>query len=74
MGKLLCICIVVMVIQTCHSINLRPVIGVWTEPWDDSYDGTEFINAGYVKFIESVGGRAVPLSYKVCGDGGGDVD
>ena len=42
--------------------NLRPVIGIVSEP-SDRPGNSSYIAASYVKWIESAGGRVVPLRY-----------
>jgi len=43
--------------------NFQPVIGVVTEPTSTHGNSTSYIAASYVKWIESAGGRVVPLRY-----------
>jgi gamma-glutamyl hydrolase len=40
--------------------NLRPVVGILTQPRDD---GREYIAASYVKYAEAAGARVMPLRY-----------
>ena len=40
--------------------NLRPIIGIYAQP--SSRHG-EYIAASYVKWVESAGGRAIPIPY-----------
>lgn len=42
------------------GLNLRPIIGILSEPSDSSH-GNAYIAASYIKYIESAGGRAVPI-------------
>ena len=41
------------------ALNERPIIGIWAYPYYEH----EYIAASYVKWIESAGGRAVPIPY-----------
>ena len=44
--------------------NLRPIIAILTQPLDPSKNPHDtYIAASYVKFVESAGGRVVPLHY-----------
>lgn len=46
------------------SLNQRPIIGILAQenlPEDPSPQGSSYIAASYVKFIESAGGRVVPV-------------
>eukprot|EP01060_Flectonema_neradi_P033267 TRINITY_DN5534_c0_g1_i1.p1 TRINITY_DN5534_c0_g1~~TRINITY_DN5534_c0_g1_i1.p1 ORF type:complete len:317 (+),score=58.22 TRINITY_DN5534_c0_g1_i1:148-1098(+) len=47
----------------------RPVIGIWAHPYasasPDCGGTCEYIAASYVKWVESAGGRAVPIPYNV---------
>ncbi|KYQ88154.1 peptidase C26 family protein [Tieghemostelium lacteum] len=59
-----------VVVILCVSINIvnaqnnRPIIGILTQPTADiCSDGTQYIAASYVKFIESAGARVVPIFY-----------
>lgn len=50
----------------CLADNLRPIIGIVAYPVDDSSEqqyGKYYIAASYVKYIESAGGRVVPIMY-----------
>ena len=42
------------------KINERPIIGIWTQPRNNTYD---YIVAAYVKFAEMGGARVIPLMY-----------
>lgn len=52
-------------LRTIECINNRPIIGILTQPAEDVFLqwGTSYIAASYVKFIESGGGRVVPVLY-----------
>lgn len=46
--------------------NLRPIVGILTQPIDSSFDpslGTQYMPASYVKFVESAGAQVVPVFY-----------
>ncbi|GAB4816247.1 hypothetical protein N2152v2_003293 [Parachlorella kessleri] len=43
------------------GINLRPIIGVLSQPGDPAPKGHSYIAASYVKFLESAGARVVPV-------------
>lgn len=47
--------------------NLKPLIGILTQPCHDC-PGKSYIAAGYVKWIESAGGRAVPIRFYASDD------
>eukprot|EP01052_Picozoa_sp_SAG31_P069444 SAG31_NODE_28265_length_412_cov_2.143770_1_plen_97_part_01 len=42
---------------------LGPVIAIFAQPAPWPYPGGQYIAASYVKWLESAGARAVPLSY-----------
>eukprot|EP00659_Diplonema_papillatum_P022416 gene22416-34329_t len=44
------------------SATDRPIIGIWAQPYENC-DGCEYVAASYVKWVESAGGRAVPIRY-----------
>jgi len=48
---------------TKNSLNLRPIVGILTQPISNSLKqfGHSYIAASYVKYVESAGGRVVPL-------------
>lgn len=46
--------------------NQRPIIGIMAQPKETDFctgDKCQYIAASYVKFVESHGGRAMPISY-----------
>ena len=47
----------------------RPVIGIWAHPYTSTVPECggvcEYIAASYVKWVESAGGRAVPIPYNI---------
>lgn len=45
---------------SASALNQRPIIGVLTHPADS---GFHYLAASYVKWVESAGGRVVPISY-----------
>jgi gamma-glutamyl hydrolase len=45
------------------ALNLRPVLGVVTEPSTDEPNRTSYIAASYVKYLEAAGARVVPVRY-----------
>jgi len=49
----------------CISLNNRPIIGIVAYPSDPSevHYGKNYIAASYVKWVESAGGRVVPIMY-----------
>ena len=46
-----------------NDINKEPIIGILSQPLFHSLPNVSFIAASYVQFIESSGGRAVPIVY-----------
>ena len=53
---------IALAIVLVQSQNLRPIIGIMTEPLDPEmkiWGGKSFITASYVKYIESAGARVV---------------
>jgi gamma-glutamyl hydrolase len=52
-------------IGLCISDNLRPIVGIMAYPsgLSEKSFGKYYIAASYVKFIESAGGRVVPILY-----------
>jgi gamma-glutamyl hydrolase len=52
-------------IGLCFSYNLRPIVGILAYPTSsgETQYGKYYIAASYVKFIESAGGRVVPILY-----------
>ncbi|CAI2370140.1 unnamed protein product [Moneuplotes crassus] len=42
-------------------LNERPVIGIFTQPYNDTHD---YIMASYVKFVQLAGARAVPIEWR----------
>ncbi|KAK9799018.1 hypothetical protein WJX73_007185 [Symbiochloris irregularis] len=44
-------------------VNERPIIGVLSQPGSPAPKGYSYIAASYVKFIESSGGRVIPIEY-----------
>jgi len=57
----------VLVVGMCvglqAKLNLRPIVGILTQPTDGvlTQFGSSYIAASYVKYIESAGGRVVPI-------------
>jgi gamma-glutamyl hydrolase len=54
-----------LVCGICQAVNNRPIIGIValpTEPAETQY-GKYYMAASYVKFVESGGGRVVPIMY-----------
>ena len=43
-----------------YAVNNRPIIGILNQKYDDKHT---YIAASYVKWIESAGGRVVPLFF-----------
>ncbi len=47
--------------------NNRPIIGILTQPTEDAErkgnDQSSYLSAGYVKWVESSGGRVAPVPY-----------
>jgi len=43
------------------DLNLRPLIGVVSQGGEPAPDGSSYIAASYIKFIEAAGARAVPI-------------
>lgn len=61
--------VLILVTLSCHYhpvlsvlVNDRPIIGVYAQP-ASIMQGGEYIAASYVKWIESAGGRVVPIGY-----------
>lgn len=58
---------VIVLTTSSNSKNDSPIIGVFAQPSHSNSDSCgancEYIAASYVKFIESAGGRVVPISY-----------
>jgi len=54
-----------LLIGLCSSVNLRPIVGIMAYPVTGSElkYGKYYIAASYVKYIESAGGRVVPILY-----------
>jgi len=52
----------IFLVALCHCTD-RPIIGILTQPVDDVLQpyGNSYIAASYVKYIESGGGRVVPV-------------
>lgn len=48
---------------TVHALNLRPILGVVTQPNDDLKNETSYVAASYIKFLESAGARVVPVRF-----------
>ncbi|CAI2371025.1 unnamed protein product [Moneuplotes crassus] len=48
-------------IRSSNQVNERPVIGIFTQPYNDTSD---YIMAAYVKFVEASGARAIPIVWR----------
>ncbi|KAG2439450.1 hypothetical protein HXX76_004805 [Chlamydomonas incerta] len=46
-----------------NDANLRPIIGILSQPGDPAPAGQSYIAASYVKWLESAGARVVPIFY-----------
>jgi len=46
---------------TKEHLNLRPLIGIVSQGGEPAPDGSSYIAASYVKFVEAAGARAVPI-------------
>lgn len=46
-----------------NDANLRPIIGILSQPGEPAPDGQSYIAASYVKWLESAGARVVPILY-----------
>lgn len=58
--------VVAILIGIVSAENLRPIVGIMTEPLDPEmkqWGGKSFIAASYVKYIESAGARVVPVPF-----------
>jgi gamma-glutamyl hydrolase len=44
-----------------QEVNLRPMVGILTQPFNDTHD---YIMAAYVKFVEQAGARVVPINWR----------
>jgi len=53
--------VLLMLIVVSSSLNLRPVIGILTQPFDNNH--RTFISGGYVKWLESAGARIIVVPY-----------
>jgi len=65
-SALLCIiCLVIVNLIAVGCLNVRPIIGILSQPTDGSLTpyGNQYIAASYVKYIESAGARVVPILY-----------
>ncbi|KXZ51986.1 hypothetical protein GPECTOR_10g1008 [Gonium pectorale] len=49
--------------RPANDANLRPIIGILSQPGDPAPDGQSYIAASYVKWLESAGARVVPIFY-----------
>jgi len=52
-----------LVFGSVSALNDKPIIGIYAQP--SSSTGGDYIAASYVKWIESAGGRAVPIPYHI---------
>jgi gamma-glutamyl hydrolase len=59
MRFLLCSLFLVVV----SGLNLRPILGVVTQPNDDVKNKTSYMAASYVKYLEAAGARVVPVRF-----------
>ncbi|GIL88439.1 hypothetical protein Vretifemale_16403 [Volvox reticuliferus] len=50
-------------VRPVNDANLRPIIGILSQPGDPAPDGQSYIAASYVKWLESAGARVVPIFY-----------
>lgn len=48
-----------------EGLNLRPVLGVLSQPRENNDNTTSYIAASYVKFLEAAGARVVPVRFDV---------
>jgi gamma-glutamyl hydrolase len=65
--------VLLLVVAFCfaaNALNNRPIIGIITQPGtggygdpQDAHNATQYLAASYVKFIESGGGRVVPIFF-----------
>jgi len=57
------IVLLLALIAFSNGLNLRPIIGILTQPTDGPLTqfGSSYIAASYVKYIEGAGGRVVPV-------------
>jgi len=64
-GKIVILFVALCVITNTQNLNLRPIIGIIAQPTeeDEQQYGKAYIPASYVKFIESAGGRVVPILF-----------
>ena len=57
----------VCVVSSVQASNSRPIIGIWAQPHSGKepqcVEHCEYIAASYVRWVESAGGRAVPIPY-----------
>ena len=44
-----------------EELNLRPLIGIVSQGGEPAPEGSSYIAASYVKFVEAAGARAVPI-------------
>jgi hypothetical protein len=45
------------------GLNDRPIIGILSQPGEPAPDGSSYIAASYIKWVESAGARVVPIMY-----------
>eukprot|EP00698_Gefionella_okellyi_P006616 TRINITY_DN15940_c0_g1_i1.p1 TRINITY_DN15940_c0_g1~~TRINITY_DN15940_c0_g1_i1.p1 ORF type:complete len:312 (-),score=64.62 TRINITY_DN15940_c0_g1_i1:51-986(-) len=59
--------LVIFVASTLAALDLRPIIGIVSEPTDGGLAkfGNSFVAASYVKFVESGGARVVPIPHNL---------
>jgi len=59
------IVLLLVFLEFCLGVNNRPIVGILTQPTDGTLEdfGRSYIAASYVKYLESAGGRVVPIFY-----------
>lgn len=45
------------------AVNVRPIVGILTQPGPPAPEGSSYIAASYVKWVEAAGARVVPIFY-----------
>ncbi|EFJ53180.1 hypothetical protein VOLCADRAFT_102798 [Volvox carteri f. nagariensis] len=62
-GIIVLILLPIVVHGISNEANLRPIIGILSQPGDPAPEGESYIAASYVKWLESAGARVVPIFY-----------
>jgi gamma-glutamyl hydrolase len=57
--------LLLLVATAVYCLNERPIIGIIAQPYGHENANNTYIAASYVKWIESAGGRVVPIPFNV---------